>query len=111
MFRQNTIRRITAAALLLVFSFSITPTILLHNWLADHTDTVKKTGSPEQDHISTKKFYCHCDNIVAESPFTEVDEVIVPIPEKIFSIEQGSKTVQPVSSQHLYFALRGPPVV
>lgn len=105
------IRRFIAALMLVVFSFSITPTILLHNWLADHTDTFKKTGGCDTEQVGTKKFYCHCDNIVAESPFTETATFILEVPEKRFRSESGSYIPETISFPQFYFSLRGPPAV
>ncbi len=111
MYKQQIIRKVFAAVLLLVFSFSITPTIILHNWIADHTDTAKEAGDDNKQQVSTKKFYCHCDNIVAESPFTETDDLIIPIPQQSFIVEPGCLIVHTISTPRFYFSLRGPPVV
>jgi len=111
LYKQLTIRKIFAAVLLLVFSFSITPTIILHNWIADHTDAAKKTGNCDKEQLNTEKRYCHCDNIVAESPFTETDDLIIPVPQRSFAAEPGSPVIRIISSPHFYFSLRGPPIV
>ncbi|HMU09227.1 MAG TPA: hypothetical protein PKC54_04430 [Ferruginibacter sp.] len=111
MYKQLIIRKIFAAVLLLVFSFSITPTIILHNWIADHTDAAKKTGNCDKEQLSTEKRYCHCDNIVAESPFTETDDLIIPVPQRSFDAEPVSLVVSIISTARFYFSLRGPPVV
>ena len=97
--------------MLFVFSFSITPTVLLHNWFANHTDSVKKPDDKNQEQVAAKKFYCHCDNIVAESPFTETGDLLIPVPEKIFAARQDRPVVRPASPIRLYFSLRAPPVV
>lgn len=111
LYKQLIIRKIFAAVLLLVFSFSITPTIILHNWIADHTDAAKKTGNCDKEQLSTEKRYCHCDNIVAESPFTETDDLIIPVPQRSFDAEPVSLVVSIISTARFYFSLRGPPVV
>ncbi len=110
MSKQPDIRKIVAALMLLVFSFSITPTILLHNWFTNHTDSVKKPDDKNQEQVAAKRFYCHCDNIVAESPFTRADSFVVPVPEKTFSAKQDNRVVHPATALRLYFSLRAPPV-
>lgn len=105
------IRKIIAALMLVVFSFSVTPTILLHNWIADHNDSVKKTGNNEHDQLSNAKYYCHCDNIVAESPFTGTDEFVLTVPEPLFFINPGVRIATVISFSPAYFPLRGPPAV
>jgi hypothetical protein len=97
--------------MLLVFAFSITPTIVFHNWLADHTDTVKKITDTKGDQFGKKTFNCHCDNIVAESPFTEPAKEIFTPAEQKFSLLKAEEQVQFTSSQNILHSLRGPPAV
>ncbi len=111
LYKPLTIRKVFASVLLLVFSFSITPTIILHNWIADHTDAAKKTGNSGKKQLSSEKRYCHCDNIVAESPFTETDDSVIPLPQQSFIVEPACLIVHIVSTPRFYFSLRGPPVV
>ncbi|MBL0182345.1 MAG: hypothetical protein IPP96_08630 [Chitinophagaceae bacterium] len=54
MVKQVIIRKVIAAVMLVIFSFSVTPTILLHNWFADHIDSVKKSTGTNQEQLSTK---------------------------------------------------------
>ena len=111
MFKNLIIKKIVAAAILLVFAFSITPTIVFHNWLADHTDTLKKSTNTTGKQIGKKTFNCNCDNIVAESPFTESDKEIIVIPEQLFSLVKINNPVHFTTSLHIFYSLRGPPVV
>ena len=97
--------------MLIVFTFSITPTIVLHNWLANHTDTCKKSADNKTPQIHNKTFNCHCDNIVAESPFTEPVKFISEAPISFFAAASTVDIVQFPSSQILFYSLRGPPVV
>jgi hypothetical protein len=97
--------------MLIVFAFSITPTIVLHNWLANHTDTYKKsTGSKEQQ-VGKETFNCHCDNLVAESPFAEPEKLKNLSPLQVFTIITTADIVQLPSSPTIFYSLRGPPVV
>ena len=111
MVKQVIIRKVIAAVMLVIFSFSVTPTILLHNWFADHIDSVKKVNGTDQEQLSAKKFFCQCDNIVAESPFTETGNILIPVPGQTFALKQGHRFIQVISTPRFYFSLRGPPVV
>lgn len=99
-----------AGILLTVFSFGITPRMLLHNWLAAHADFIcKAEGSTK--HIHNPEFSCHCDNMVAESPFTLPVSHAAAMPLPVFT--RFTQAVPPA----LYIAtftllsLRGPPAV
>lgn len=111
MVKNLVIKKIAAAFMLIVFAFSITPTILFHNWLAKHTDSVKKSFGTNHTQVGKKLFNCHCDHIVAESPFTETAFVLIPAPKQLFTAAQENSIVHLHSSPHFYFSLRGPPVV
>ena len=105
------IRKIVAASMLIVFAFSITPTIVLHNWLANHTDTYKKSTDTKAQQVGKQTFNCHCDNIVAESPFTEPGTFISLSPIQFFSVATTDDIVQLPCSRDIFYSLRGPPVV
>lgn len=96
--------------MLLVFGFSITPRIALHNWLATHKDTVSKTD-PKDKQVHVPVFNCHCDDLVAESPFT-APAGLAPV----FISPEFASCIQPAKSR-LYttpfttLSLRGPPSV
>jgi hypothetical protein len=105
------IKKTVAAFLLIVFAFSITPTIVLHNWLANHTDTCKKATDTKAPQIGKQTFNCHCDNLVAESPFTETQIFTSPSPIQIFEVAATVDIAQLKSSPTIFYSLRGPPVV
>jgi len=111
LFKGLIIKKLIAAAMLVVFALSITPTIIFHNWLADHTDTLKRSAQTQGEQIGKQTFNCHCDNIVAESPFTEPAKAILTPAEQVFSSVKVEKVVQLISSPHHFFLLRGPPAV
>lgn len=109
--KNQVIKKIVAAVMLIVFAFSVTPTIFLHNWVANHKDSVKRLSDTDQEQVSKISFNCHCDNIVAESPFTE-PVVIIPVPGmQIFSTQKSDKPVHFHSTPQIFHSLRGPPVV
>lgn len=97
--------------MLIVFAFSITPTIVFHNWLSNHTDTYKKATDTKAQQVGKQTFNCHCDNIVAESPFTETETCAGLAPTQIFAITTTVDIVQLTSSPAIFYSLRGPPVV
>lgn len=111
LFKKKVIKKIVALAMLIVFAFSITPTIVFHNWLADHSDTVRKTSSSTGEQLGKITFHCHCDNIVAESPFTEPGKLIAQQAVSFFVEEQLVTIVQITTAAVISYSLRGPPVV
>jgi hypothetical protein len=109
--KNQSIKKVVAAVMLIVFAFSVTPTIFLHNWVANHKDSVNRSAAAHKEQVSKKLFSCHCDNIVAESPFTEPDVVILVPAIQIFSLQKFDKRVCFSSSQYIFFSRRGPPAV
>ncbi len=97
--------------MLMLFAFSITPTIVFHNWLADHSDTVKKSAETKGEQLGKQTFNCHCDHIVAESPFTGPDNAITSFPATAFSLFKAELQFQYTSSPYIHYSLRGPPTV
>jgi hypothetical protein len=111
LYKHQTIRKIVAALMLIVFAFSITPVIVFHNWLANHTDTYKKTADTKAQQLGKQTFNCHCDHIVAESPFTE-PETFKSLPAfQVFAITNTVDIVQLPGTPTIFYSLRGPPVV
>ena len=111
LFKNQIIRKITASALMIVFAISITPTIVFHNLFANHIDSVKKRADAKGEQLDVQTFNCHCDNIVATSPFTQPEAQIFPSAELVFSTPAVEKEVAFTSSLHLFHSLRGPPAV
>jgi hypothetical protein len=105
------IKKLVALAMLIVFAFSITPTIVFHNWLVGHSDTLKRSTHTQGKHIGKQTFNCHCDNIVAQSPFTETDKAVITPTEQVFTYVKFERVVLLISPPHHYFLLRGPPAV
>jgi len=97
--------------MVVIFAISITPTIVFHNWLADHTDTFTKAAHKEGEQLGKKTFNCHCDHIVAESPFTGAAGIIINYPAQPLSSVKVDLQVDFISSQHFLYSLRGPPTI
>lgn len=111
MFKNQIIKKIAAAVMLMLFAFSITPTIVFHNWLANHCDTVKKSAATMGEKLGKQTFNCHCDHVVAESPFTEPEKAITTYPIISFSLFKAELQAQYSTSPHFHSSLRGPPAV
>lgn len=111
LFKDQIIKKSFAGFLMVVFVFSITPTILLHNWVANHSDTVKKSTATKQPQVSKKLFNCHCDNIVAESPFTELYKISIAPVAPFFSLVENNRPVLFPEPACIFHSLRGPPMV
>ncbi len=111
LFKNQILKKIVAAALLMVFAFSITPTIVFHNWLVNHTDTFKKDANTKSDQLGKQTFNCNCNHIVAESPFTEPEKAIIAHPAQQFSLCKAELQVQFTASPYFLYSLRGPPAV
>jgi hypothetical protein len=111
LFKPRIIQKIIAAFMVVVFAFSITPTIVFHNWMADHSDTVRKSNETKGEQLGKQTFNCHCDNIVAESPFTGITQTIINHPAQPLSSAKVDLQVHFISSQQFLYSLRGPPTV
>jgi hypothetical protein len=69
--KKDVIKRVPAAMMMLLFQFSITRKLLLHNLVADHQDTPLSANSGKNPQLRLAGFNCACDNQVVESPFIE----------------------------------------
>lgn len=110
MLAQKTIlKQLAAGVLLLVFTFSIAPKKFLHDAIANHKDKTAVVSQGDSPQLSHTGFICKCDNLVAESPFT--DEVLhfdfTPL--QVFSVTSSSTLYHFHSSPVFFFELRGPP--
>jgi hypothetical protein len=65
---SNTIQRLIAAFLLLLFSFCVTPKRILHDLLANHRDAQTSPQLPLKQ-IAASGFHCHIDDLVVIAPF------------------------------------------
>jgi len=103
------IRQLLAGVLLLVFTFSIAPKKFLHDAIANHKDkiTVLSPGGTLQ--LSHTGFICKCDNLVAESPFTNELLYFDFAAIRLFSVQPTIPLYHFYSSAVFFFELRGPP--
>jgi hypothetical protein len=108
--QKSIIRQLLAGVLLLVFTFSMAPKKFLHDAIANHRDktTVLTPGTAQQ--LSHTGFICKCDNLVAESPFTDETPYFDFAAIRPFSAWQNIPLYHFYSSDVFFFELRGPPV-
>ena len=68
---NQTIRKIFASILLVIFAFSITPQKNIHDFLAAHVDTTSNKAYKIStiEHLEPAGFHCSYDQLVATSPF------------------------------------------
>ncbi len=109
--RQNIyIRKFFAAALVIVFAFSITSSKVLHYFFANHKDaTASKVNASGLPVLSVAVFHCQCDNLVVEFPFIlSCKPVMAGIPE-LFVLNNPVPELPFSSFEYFFFEQRGPP--
>ena len=94
--------------MLLVFAFSITPKLVLHNLFAGHIDNVPVKNSKFPLQVNTAGFNCDKDGVVATAPFVADGPVRFFYPLNYFS-PYASGQVALSAAVHMYDPLRGPP--
>ena len=95
--------------MLVLFAFSITPKLLLHDLVANHKDTPLKSSTNKTQQFDVTGFNCGCDNLVVESPFVEnfiAAEIVTP---SFFSLHINPEIKNFISVNQFYVGLRGPP--
>jgi hypothetical protein len=108
LFNNSTIRTYFAALILVVFAYSITPKIVLHNLVANHIDKSKVLNNDITE-LSASGFNCKCDNLVAESPFVPGEAIAYNSVSFIDSI-YVLPTVAISTYAKTFSKLRGPPL-
>lgn len=111
MLKQNTtIRKLNAAILLLLFLLGATPKLYLHNIIATHKDEIVADNGSKQTSVGKLPVYCHCVNLVIESPFLPTDSK-AEVQKAVVYTPLVSSYCDSYSLPHYsYFKLRGPPV-
>lgn len=109
--QQRCIRSVFAGLTILLFAFSITPKIMLHDLVANHKDRPFTANDSNSKEFDVSGFHCHVDNLVVESPF--LGECLAPalIPRLVHKPVFSLTTHRFHFTAHFYFALRGPPAV
>jgi hypothetical protein len=107
--KNQSIKKILAALMLVLFAFSVTPKLLLHNLVANHKDTPLKCSTDNHSQFNVAGFNCGCDNLVVESPFVENSVTAEIITQRFFSQYINTEVNDFISVNQFYFELRGPP--
>jgi hypothetical protein len=108
--RHPFIRQISAAFLLLLFAFSITPRKVLHDWIANHTDRIEQVTKENTVQAKINGFNCNCESLVAESPFTIASSFIEFIAPAVFAVHKDRLHCRIYTTTLFFVELRGPPV-
>jgi hypothetical protein len=108
--KHKNIQGFIAGALLLLFTLSIMPKLYLHDLFATHQDLIINTGQTEPG-IIKDGYSCDVNDLVATSPFTETENVIVFNPEIDYPVLHTRYTSQIAAAAPACFTLRGPPVL
>jgi hypothetical protein len=108
MLRKPTIRALGSIVLLLTFTFSITPKILLHTLVAHHKDIHFNIGG-KTDQLIKAGYQCDCESQVVVLPYLDWSPSIPQdIAECFISAPIRTKDrIFPV--RHFIFGFRGPP--
>ena len=95
--------------MLMLFAFSVTPKLILHDLVANHKDTPLKCSTDNHSQFNVAGFNCGCDNLVVESPFVDTHVAAEIIAPQIFSQHINTEVKSFISVNQFYFELRGPP--
>ena len=103
-------RQIISVLLITLFAFGITPVILLHNLIADHTDVSYHDAQLKGTQVSKSGINCHCESFVVEAQFLNTFKPISLIAPDVLPSLLNTFYKSNFYSQHHFFAeLRGPP--
>ena len=105
------IKRLLAGVMLFIFAFSVTPKKILHDLVANHKDSRVVASASAITKISVDGFTCKCDNLVAESPFTDAVDQYELSASTSFAVQESAMPACIYVSTHFFFSLRGPPVM
>lgn len=96
--------------MMLIFAFSITPKIILHDLVTDHKDiSPHSPGNSVQ--VTKSGFHCDRESLVVVLPYLNYKVSIHLDIFKAFRIYQTGAGYQSYSCPHFIFGLRGPPAV
>ena len=94
--------------MLLIFAFSVTPKLFLHDLVVHHKDTPIPLGKYAQ--VSNAGFHCDCESQVVDLPYVaDVAGICLTAPVS-FPTHQTRAAYQFHSFPHFIFGLRGPPL-
>jgi hypothetical protein len=107
---KKIIQQISAAFLLVLFTFSITPKRFIHDVLAQHTDSkVICNNDISEKHFHESGIKCECDQLVVESPFLQTIVAFHSNITHCYFITSQLFVQHYFSIHHTLVSLRGPP--
>ena len=110
MLLSQTIRKITAGIMLMLFALSVTPKQLLHDVITGH-----KHSPVKYDVVNVKasknNFQCNWHSDAVESPFTDEPALRLDHPLPPYTSYITFNTSNRYAAEHFYSALRGPPAL
>jgi hypothetical protein len=108
MLRKPTIRALGSILLLLTFTFSTTPKILLHRLLAHHIDTHFNIGG-QADQVTNAGYHCDCQSQVVVMPYVDWSPYIRQDIAECPASAPFTTGDQIYPLRHFIFGFRGPP--
>jgi hypothetical protein len=108
MLRKPIIRTLGSIVVLLTFTFSTTPKILLHSLVAHHKDIHFNIGG-KTDILTNAGYHCDCESQVVVLPYLDLSAYHPLEPALCFPPFQGSEGDQIYPAGHFIFGFRGPP--
>jgi hypothetical protein len=107
---KPTIRAFVAAPLMLIFVFSATPKVFLHNLIANHHDG-SYAANGKTPRIAVASFHCDCENLVVQVPYLDNPVLNQDPATKIFQRFQIKKEKPAYPIHYFIFGFRGPPTM
>jgi hypothetical protein len=108
MLRKPTIRTFGSILLLLTFTFSVTPKILLHSLVAHHKDVHSRIGG-QTDQLTKAGYHCDCESQVVVLPYLDLSAYHPLDPALCFPPFLNREGDQIYPAGHFIFGFRGPP--
>jgi hypothetical protein len=97
--------------MLVLFGFSTTPKLVLHNLLANHKDTPVNSSTSRNAELTASGFHCDVENLVVESPFLFENINLNFDIKLVFATYQNKPTHNFYSTENLVSCPRGPPSI
>lgn len=108
-YKWHRLKSLSTILLLFVFTLGITPKKTLHDWFANHKDTTSSIPESKTPQLTKAGFNCNCENLVAESNFIAVSNLIIINLPSVYSFVSFS-IPSLISLSVLHNNLRGPPL-
>jgi hypothetical protein len=109
MLRKPTIRALGSIFLLMTFSFSITPKIVLHHLVAHHKDIHSSINGNTTDQLTKAGYHCDCESLVVVLPYLGLPAYIPQdVPDCFLTFPVRIEDQIDVIG-HYIFGFRGPP--